>query len=141
MLREDPLPYRAGPRMIPVAGWAHAGEAESYEEIPKGWQERIPTDCIDPHAFAVSLEGDSMEPKFSDGDILIVQPSEQPYSGCYVVAKFINDGIIFRRMEMSGDEIVLQPLNDRWPVSKHAKDEFAWIYPVWGRITRIWKRR
>lgn len=127
--------------MIPVVGWAHAGEAGSYEEIPKAWQEKIPTESPDPHAFAVELEGDSMEPKFSEGDVLIVQPSEQPYSGCFVVARFINDGIIFRRMEMSGDQIVLQPLNERWPMSTHSPDEFAWIYPVWGRFTRIWKRR
>ena len=33
ILREDPLPYRAGPRMIPVAGWAHAGEAEGIAQV------------------------------------------------------------------------------------------------------------
>lgn len=141
VVKDDEVPYRSGPKMIPVAGWAHAGEAGSYEEIPKSWQNRIPTECQDPQAFAVSLEGDSMEPKFSDGDLLVVMPSEQVYSGCFVVARFVNDGIIFRRMEMSGDVIVLQPLNERWPVSTHAQEEFSWIYPVWGRWTQIWRRR
>lgn len=141
MVRDDEKPYRAGSRMIPVIGWAHAGEAESYEELPKDWQHRIPTECPDDRAFAVSLEGDSMEPKFSDGDMLVVQPSEEPYSGCFVVARFANDGIIFRRMEMNGERIRLMPLNERWQPSEHERDEFTWIYPVWGRWTQIWRRR
>lgn len=81
-----------------------------------------------------------MEPKFTDGDVLVVQPNEQPYSGCYVVARFADDGVIFRRMEMSGGKIVLKPLNDGWPATFHMMEEFSWIYPVWGRWTQIWKR-
>lgn len=127
-------------RTIPVIGWAHAGEAASYEELPPSWQNEIPTECQDVKAFAVSLEGDSMEPRFGDGDLLIVQPSEQAYSGCYVVARFVNDGVIFRRLEMSGNQISLVPLNDRYQVTTHAPDEFSWIYPVWGRWTQLWKR-
>lgn len=127
-------------RMIRVIGWAHAGEAEGYEQIPDSWAQSVPTECQDPDAFAVQLEGDSMEPKFSDGDVLVVQPNAQPYSGCFVVARFVDDGVIFRRMEMAGLQIVLKPLNDRWPVTSHELKEFSWIYPVWGRWTQIWKR-
>lgn len=127
-------------RMIPVVGWAHAGDAASYEELPPSWQNEIPTECQDVKAFAVSLEGDSMEPRFGDGDLLIVQPSEQAYSGCYVVARFSNDGVIFRRLEMNGGQISLVPLNERYQVTTHAPEEFSWIYPVWGRWTQLWKR-
>ena len=147
MLKEESAPYRGAAdnldtpsRMIRVIGWAHAGEAASYEEIPGDWQRTVPTECQDPDAFAVQLEGDSMEPKFTDGDVLVVQPNEQPYSGCYVVARFADDGVIFRRMEMSGGKIVLKPLNDGWPATSHMMEEFSWIYPVWGRWTQIWKR-
>lgn len=139
VVREDPVPY-GRTRMIPVIGWAHAGSAESYEEIPETWQCKVPTECRDAKAFAVSLEGDSMEPRFGDGDLIIVQPSETAYSGCYVVAKFASDGVIFRRVEMSGTTISLVPLNERYPVTSHSPDEFSWIYPVWGRWTQIWKR-
>ena len=128
-------------KTIPVVGWAHAGEAGSYEELPKDWQIRLPTDCPDRHAFAVILEGDSMEPKFSEGDWLIVQPSEVAYSGCLVVARFANDGVIFRRMERNGEEIILKPLNEGWPITRHRPEDFTWIYPVWGRFTPIWRKR
>jgi SOS-response transcriptional repressor LexA len=127
-------------RLIPVIGWAHAGEAGSYEEIPKSWQNKIPTQCADAKAFAVSLEGDSMEPRFSEGDMLIVQPSEEAYSGCLIVARFVDDGVVFRRLEMSGGVLRLIPLNDRYPVTEHQPPEFSWIYPVWGRWTQLWKR-
>jgi SOS-response transcriptional repressor LexA len=127
-------------RMIPVIGWAHAGSAESYEEIPPTWQCKLATECRDAKAFAVTLEGDSMEPRFGEGDFIIVQPSETPYSGCFVVAKFANDGVIFRRLEMSGPVISMVPLNERYQVTTHRQEDFAWIYPVWGRWTQIWKK-
>jgi SOS-response transcriptional repressor LexA len=127
-------------RGVPAVGWAHAGEAESYEEMPFSWRNQIPTDCPDAKAFAVYLEGDSMEPKFSDGDILIVQPTAEPHSGCFVVARFADDGVIFRRFEMIGKTIRLVPLNSRYPATDHQPRDFSWIYPVWGRVTQIWRR-
>jgi transcriptional regulator with XRE-family HTH domain len=123
-----------------VLGWAHAGEAAGYDELPKSWQKQIPTECPDVKAFAVRLEGDSMEPRFAQGDVIICQPSVEPYSGCYVVARFKDDGVIFRRLEMSGKTIRLVPLNERYPVTSHNAEEFSWIYPVWARITQLWKR-
>ena len=81
-----------------------------------------------------------MEPRFGEGDLIIVQPSETAYSGCFVVAKFVNDGVIFRRIEMSGPVISLVPLNERYSVTTHEAEEFTWIYPVWGRWTQIWRR-
>jgi len=140
-LKEDEMPYRGNPtRMIYVIGWAHAGEAGSYEEVPDSWKEKMPTTCRDPKAFGIELVGDSMEPKFSEGDWLVVQPSEPPHSGCYVVARYANDGVIFRRYEMAGDTITLVPLNPRYEASQHSIEEFSWIYPVYGRWSLVWRK-
>ncbi len=81
-----------------------------------------------------------MEPKFSDGDILIVQPSVEFHSGCYVVARFLNDGVLFRRLEIRGSKIILVALNSQYQASEHRADEFSWIYPVYMRITRLWRK-
>ena len=144
LLREDSPPYGKRTRMIPVVGWAHAGQATAYEEIPASWSELVPTECRDEKAFAVKLEGDSMEGdgalSFSEGDLLVAMPSEQPYSGCFIVAKFGNDGITFRRLEMQGAKITLVPLNKRYQVTTHAPEEFQWMYPIHGRWTQLWKR-
>ena len=141
LVREDESPFFDHVcRMIPVIGWAHAGQAGSYDEIPPDWQQKIPTECPDVKAFGVQLEGDSMEPKFSDGDLLIIQPSHSAYSGCFAVARFTDDAVVLRRLEMTGGVIRLIPLNERYPVTEHQPEEFSWIYPVWGRWTQIWRR-
>ena len=136
---------RSKPRQIPVIGWAHAGEAGTYDEIPHSWVEEIPTECRDDKAFGLRLEGDSMESSdgglsFREGDLIVAMPSSRPYSGCFVVAKFMSDGVTFRRLETRGSRIVLAPLNKRYDVTDHAEEEFAWIYPVWGRWTQLWNR-
>lgn len=141
-LAEDVAPYRVrspGGRLIPVLGWAHAGEAATYEELPESWQDKVPTECRDVKAFAVRLEGESMEPKFSEGDLLILQPSKQPYNGCLAVCRFQNDGIVFRRLDLSPGKVRLMALNPSYPPSEHSPEDFSWIYPVWGRWTQIWK--
>ncbi|MEM9236015.1 MAG: S24 family peptidase [Verrucomicrobiota bacterium] len=127
-------------RMIPVVSWAHAGRAETYEELPSDWREQIPTECRDEAAFAVSLEGDSMEPVFRSGDLLVVMPSEEVYSGAYAVCRFRDDGVVLRQVEFSGGEVQLVPLNPRFEVRTFPKEQFAWIYPVWGRWSQFWKR-
>lgn len=134
-------PEAAGlPRTIPVLGWAHAGEAGNYDEIPESWQVRVPTECRDPKAFAVRLEGDSMEPKFSEGDLLIVQPSEEIYNGCLAVIKLLADGYIFRRIELRSDCIRVIPLNPQWGVEELPKTQIAWAYPVWGMWRQVWRK-
>ena len=127
-------------RQVPVVGWAHAGEAASYDEIPKDWQDTVPTECRDTKAFAVRLEGDSMEPRYLEGDLLIVQPSEECYSGCLAVLKMTNDGILFRRIEKRGQDFRLVPLNPQYGVEEISGECITWIYPVWGVWRQVWRK-
>ena len=129
-----------GTRMIPVIGWAHAGDAGNYEEIPESWQERVPTECRDPKAFAVRLEGDSMAPAYAEGDLLIVQPGEEIYSGCLAVIKMHSDGYVFRRIEIRKDFLRLIPLNPQWPSEELPTSDIAWAYPLYGMWRQVWKR-
>jgi SOS-response transcriptional repressor LexA len=141
ILRENPPPYgaRGSLREIPVLGWAHAGQAESYEEIPQNWQRHLPTDCRDQKAFAVMLEGDSMEPMFREGDIVVLMPGERIHNGCLAVVRLVSDGVLLRRIEMRGERMRLVPLNPRYEADEMGQDEILWAYPVWGRWTPIWK--
>jgi SOS-response transcriptional repressor LexA len=144
-LKEDPADYKVSmrdiSRKVPVVSWAHAGEAGCYEELPQDWQHQIATDSRDPHAFAVEVEGESMEPKFSGGDILVLSPSTEPYSGCLAVCRFKDDGIIFRRIEMLPDAIRLVALNPAYQPMEYPRNAFAWIYVVDGRWTQIAKTK
>lgn len=142
-LRDEPaIPYgRKSPpeRMIPVIGWAHAGMAESYEEIPEMWQDKVPCTIRDEKSFAVRLEGDSMEPKYCAGDVLILQPSVEPYNGCLAVIKMKSDGFLFRRVERRADFVRMIPLNPQWGTEEIPNDQITWIFPVWGMWRQILK--
>lgn len=139
ILREDAVPYRVTPRRVPVIGWAHAGAAGSYEELPKHWQETVSSDCRDAKAFAVQLEGDSMEPFYREGDTLVLMPSQEIHNGCLAVIRFANDGVIFRRVETRKGRIRLVPLNARYEAEEHECSEISWAYPVYERRTLVWR--
>ena len=81
-----------------------------------------------------------MEPEFQENDLVIVQPSVEIYSGCFIVARFVDDGIVFRRLEMAEGVIRLIPLNARYPVTEHPPTSSSWIYPVWGMWRQIWRK-
>lgn len=80
-----------------------------------------------------------MEPKFYEGDILILQPGEEIYNGCLAILKMNSEGYIFRRIEIRPDCLRLIPLNPQWGVEEIAKDKIAWAYPVWGMVRKIAK--
>lgn len=126
-------------RRIPVVGWAHAGEAQDYEELPADWQEWIPTDCRDAHAFAVRLEGESMAPRFEAGDVLVLMPEAEPYNGVLAVLRLATGGVIFRRVEMRGERLTLVPLNPQYRTEEFDRSEISWIYPVWGGWRQVWR--
>lgn len=124
---------------VPVLGWAHAGAAASYEQLPTDWQESIATDCRDPKAFGVHLEGDSMEPYYREGDTLILMPSEEIHNGCLAVIRFVDDGVIFRRVEMMKGKIRLVPYNKSYEAEDYQCEDISWAYPVYERRTRLWR--
>lgn len=140
-LHEGEVIYRAGSRQIPVVGWAHAGEALDYEQLPEEWQEWIPTECRDPRAFAVRLEGDSMSPDFQEGDLLVLMPEEAIYNGVLAVIRLASGGVLFRRVEMRGERLVLIPRNSaQYDREEFSREDIAWCFPVWGSWRQVWKR-
>src|SRR5580692_8709507 len=76
-----------GVRPIPIRSWAQAGTGADFGELPLDWEKRVATDCPDEQAFAVEIQGDSMEPKFFPGDIAVLMPTRQPRNGSLVVAR------------------------------------------------------
>jgi SOS-response transcriptional repressor LexA len=137
VLREDSAAYHARPpnaggvRWVRLLSWAHAGAATTYEELPQDWQEEVPVPKFIGRAFALRIQGDSMEPRCIHGDCVIVVPDEEPQTGNLVVAKMRNDGIVLRRYSLlSAGRIQLTPYNPIYPTTDHTPEEFHWIYPV-----------
>lgn len=127
-------------RLVPIISWARAGQSGDYEELPEDWQESTRTDCPDPKAFALKIEGDSMEPVHKEGDVVIVMPSFKPYPESLVVARFKNGDVAFKLMsflDADGERMRLTSFNPTYPPRDLTTTDLAWIYPVYGfnRVT------
>ena len=129
-------------RNIPVLSWAKAGQATAFEQIPSDWDESVPSDVADEKAFGVRLRGDSMEPKFSDGDIAILLPSTAPTNGEIVVANIKDQGALCKIMHVQLDKnlVKLSSYNPAYPPTEYHRDEFNWIYPVASIVKQLRRR-
>lgn len=113
-----------GIRKIPLIDYVRAGElAEVANPFPIGeaydW---LLTDLdLSDRAFALEIEGNSMEPEFKAGDRVIIDPSVSPHPGDFVVAKNHDEKATFKKYRLRGiDEtgkevFELIPLNSDYP--------------------------
>lgn len=126
------------PREVGVVSWSHAGQAATYEEIPKEWREKVATTSRDRRAFGVTVEGDCMEPKYLHGDILIVEPLHEPRNGKAVVAKLKDDAVQVRIYhKMPGGKIRLASMKPEiYPTLDYAAADFHWIWPVHSMVRK-----
>jgi repressor LexA len=134
------VPY--GLRNLPILSWAQAGEATDFQEIPRDWDEVVPSNVSDERAFGVRLRGDSMEPRFSDGDIAILLPSIAPTNGEIVVANIRDQGVLCKIMHVQLDKnlVKLSSYNPAYPSTEYHRDEFHWIFPVAEIIKQLRRR-
>lgn len=119
-IEQDRLPLEAG-RLVPVINKVAAGYPSDFNDLdyPVGIADdyvRCP-DLHDPNAFAVRVIGDSMEPKFREGDIVIFSPDTEVQNGddCFVRFAMPHETTFKRIFFESEDKIRLQPRNDKYP--------------------------
>ncbi|MBU0752620.1 MAG: S24 family peptidase [Gammaproteobacteria bacterium] len=86
------------------------------------------SNCAGAEPFALMVLGDSMEPEFIEGDIIIIEPEGLATDGSYVFA-WLNDEWIFRQLVKRGEQWLLSPLNPAYPAA-----EIADLEPVRGVI-------
>lgn len=65
--------------------------------------------------FSLRVKGDSMEPEFNEGDIIIVSPHAKPATGDYIVAKNDEEETTFKQYKKFDNTRVLHPLNPKYP--------------------------
>ena len=69
--------------------------------------------CSSLEPYALRVMGDSMEPEFADGCIIIVDPGGAPRDRSYVIVEFAGD-VFFRQLVHDGERLYLKPLNPRY---------------------------
>lgn len=105
-------------RLVPVINKVPAGYPAEFDDMgyPVGFADdyvRCP-DIHDPNAFAVRVVGDSMQPKFAEGDIVIFSPKADVQNGddCFVRLTMPHE-TTFKRVFFENDgKLRLQPRNE-----------------------------
>lgn len=69
--------------------------------------------CSALEPYALRVLGDSMEPEFADGCVIIVDPGHVPRDGSYVIVEFAGD-VFFRQLVFDGERRFLKPLNPKY---------------------------
>lgn len=117
----DPAPT-PGPDVrgrVPLISSVRAGAfAEARDPFQPGdAQDWIDTTVpIGEHTFALCVEGESMEPDFPAGTILIVEPALEPFPNDFVIVKNGENEATFKQLVKDGGELFLKPLNTRFPI-------------------------
>ena len=78
---------------------------DGYESIPDSWSGDY---------FALRIKGDSMEPKISNGDIVIVRKQEDADDGDVVIAAVNGDEATCKKLRKFGGSVMLQPTNSAY---------------------------
>lgn len=126
------------PRRVPVVSWANAGKGGDFVDLAVQIDEYLDTDCRDPNAYALIIEGDSMMPEFKPGDRVIFMPNVEPKNGDVVVARLAKTGDVFfklfHRVGRNGEIVRLTSFNPAYPPLEYHIKEFAFIHPMHSMV-------
>jgi phage repressor protein C with HTH and peptisase S24 domain len=118
---DDPSQKDKPGQLVPVINKVPAGYPAEFDDMgyPVGFADdyvRCP-DIHDPNAFAVRVVGDSMQPKFTEGDIVIFSPAADVQNGddCFVRLTIPHETTFKRVFFEEGEKVRLQPRNDMQP--------------------------
>jgi len=112
-----------GTGVVPVVNRVSAGYPKDFTDLsyPKGSADSYVScpDVSDPDAFAARVHGDSMTPKYREGDIVIFSPKATLRSGDDAFVRFDDGQTTFKRIFFESDEgnqpvIRLQPRNEKY---------------------------
>lgn len=135
-------------RLIPRISATTAGDpSEIVDPYPVGYAEEFiiyaDNDLKDPHAFALLVEGNSMEPELRDGDIAICSPAQEPQPNEIVVFK-VGDGdgkATCKVYKPSGDMVHFVPINRDHEILTYKREEVVWVYVVCAVHRKLQRRK
>ncbi|MBB3192073.1 LexA family protein [Halomonas cerina] len=100
-------------RRLPVLGQASAGKVMENIEDAHITEYVLAPGPTGPSAFALRIEGISMEPRFREGDKIVIDPDLEWKSGDFVYAMRLSDNSgTFKQLRCEGDEMYLCATND-----------------------------
>ncbi|MDA8095290.1 MAG: S24 family peptidase [Betaproteobacteria bacterium] len=105
---------------VPLISWVRAGDwCAVTDNIPLSEAEEFyqTTAKVGQNAYALRVNGDSMETKFPDGCVIIVDPTREARHGSFVVVLESGSAeATFKQLQIDGSRQYLKPLNPRYPI-------------------------
>ncbi len=108
-------------RGYPIISPVQAGMwREIVDTFPRGGADEyiMANNSYGKHTFALRITGNSMEPEFKEGDVVVIDPDVAPNAGDYVVARNHEEAATFKKYRPRGineagqDVFELVPLNE-----------------------------
>jgi phage repressor protein C with HTH and peptisase S24 domain len=126
---------RNAARRVPLIGFAQAGGEGFFDDggfpIGGGWDEVSLPEIGDPNAYALEISGDSMEPVFRDGDLVIVSPAAPIRRGDRVVVRTADGEVMAKQLSRrSARRVELRSLNPAHPDYSFELTQIAWIHRI-----------
>ncbi len=120
-------------RRVPLISWVTAGKwsevCDSFQ--PGDADEWVDTDIKGQYVFALRVKGDSMEPEFIEGDLIIVNPHIKPNHNDFVIVKNAEGEATLKQLKKYGATRVLHPLNPKYPdIELSAKHQYVIVGKV-----------
>jgi SOS-response transcriptional repressor LexA len=113
-------------------------EADCDNFQPGNADDWVETTVAGSHIFALYVKGDSMEPEFQDGDIIVVNPHMKADHNDYVIVRNDEEEATFKQLKKYEKTCVLHPLNPKYPdiVLSDKKQ-----YKIIGKVVEKVKRK
>ena len=127
----EPGPAGAA-RAVPLLGFAEAGAGGYFDDggfpAGEGWDEIAFPAVTDEHAYALEVSGQSMEPAYRDGDVIVVSPSAPIRRGDRVVVRTKDGEVLAKELKRrTAKSIELKSLNAQHPDRTLATIDVLWI--------------
>ncbi len=125
----------AAARRVPLIGFAQAGGEGFFDDggypVGGGWDEVALPEIADPNAYALEISGESMEPVFRDGDVVIVSPAAPIRRGDRVVVRTSEGEVMAKQLaRRSARRVELRSLNPAHADRSLDLGEVAWVHRI-----------
>ncbi len=122
----------AAARAVPLLGFAEAGAGGYFDDggfpAGEGWDEIAFPAVTDEHAYALEVSGQSMEPAYRDGDVILVSPLAPIRRGDRVVVRTKDGEVLAKELKRkTAKSIELRSLNAQHPDRTLATSDVLWI--------------
>ena len=138
LLGSDSQPARPGYIRIPVLGRVAAGiPIDAIEEVID-WEDISAEAAGDGEYFGLQIKGHSMEPKISDGDVVIVRRQPDVDSGDIAVVLVNGDDATVKRIKKSPQGVTLIPSNPAYEPMYYSNKEIESLpVQILGRVIEL----